>query len=156
MFVDVTGKKRVKEAVETKTKKTAYDWRYENSINTGKNPLALDQQEFKYETWRTNSALSNHVDTLFYVNVMNMNHHITDQMHYDYLFNSVRKAKRYGKKKTEADKKLERQIKQEQDKLHLIQEYYKYNTLKAKQALRVLSEEHLETIRKRLEKGGVK
>lgn len=156
MFIDVTGNKREPEKVEVKFKKPAYDWCYENSINTGKQPLDITSQEFKYEAWRTNSALSNHVDTLFYVNVMNTNHHVSNQMHYDYLFNSVRKAKRYGKKKTEQDKKLERQAKEEQEKLNLIQDYYKYNTLKAKQALRVLTEEHLETIRKKLEKGGVK
>jgi len=133
-----------------------YDWRYENSINSGKEQLKLNEQEFKYNQWRTNSSLSNYVDTLLYVNEMNMYHFITNQMHYDYLFNSVRKSKRYGKKKTEKDKQLERQIKEENEKISLIQEYYKYNRTKSKEILNVLSDEQLNYIRKRLEKGGTK
>jgi len=133
-----------------------YDWRYENSINSGKEQLKLNEQEFKYNQWRTNSSLSNYVDTLLYVNEMNMYHFITNQMHYDYLFNSVRKTKRYGKKKTEKDKQLERQIKEENEKISLIQEYYKYNRTKSKELLNVLSDEQLNYIRKRLEKGGTK
>jgi len=133
-----------------------YDWRYENSINLGKEQLKLNEQEFKYNQWRTNSSLSNYIDTLLYVNEMNMYHFITNQMHYDYLFNSVRKSKRYGKKKTEKDKQLERQIKEENEKISLIQEYYKYNRTKSKEILNVLSDEQLNYIRKRLEKGGTK
>lgn len=155
MFIDVTGKKRKEEVVEEKPKKASYDWRYENSINTGKQPIEIENQEFKYEKWRTNSILSQHIDTLFHVNMMNINHHISDKMHYDFLFNGVRKQKRYGKKKTDQDRKLEKQIKEENDKIRLIQDYYKYNQLRAREALSVLTEEHLEKIRKRIEKGGV-
>ena len=133
-----------------------YDWRYENSINSGKEQLKLNEQEFKYNQWRTNSSLSNYVDTLLYVNEMNMYHFITNQMHYDYLFNSVRKTKRYGKKKTKEDKRLEQEIKKENEKISLIQEYYKYNRTKSKELLNVLSDEQLNYIRKRLEKGGTK
>lgn len=133
-----------------------YDWRYENSINSGKEQLKLNEQEFKYNQWRTNSSLSNYVDTLLYVNEMNMYHFITNQMHYDYLFNSVRKTKRYGKKKTKEDKRLEQEIKKENEKISLIQEYYKYNRTKSKEILNVLNDEQLNYIRKRLEKGGTK
>lgn len=133
-----------------------YDWRYENSINSGKEQLKLNEQEFKYNQWRTNSSLSNYVDTLLYVNEMNMYHFITNQMHYDYLFNSVRKTKRYGKKKTKEDKRLEQEIKKENEKISLIQEYYKYNRIKSKEILNVLNDEQLNYIRKRLEKGGTK
>jgi hypothetical protein len=87
---------------------------------------------------------------------MNLNYHLSDDMQYEYLFHSIRKAKRYGKKKTEEDKLIEKQIKEEQEKILLIQDFYKYNKTKAKEALSVLSEKHLEIIRKRLEKGGTK
>ena len=155
-FLDVTLQKRKPEVKEEKIAKPVYDWRFENSINLGKQPLELDKEPFKYEKWRTNSSLSNFVDTIMHVNEMNLNMHITDQMHYDYLFNSVRKTKRYGKKKTEEDKRLETLQKEESEKLDLIQEYYKYNTANAKAALRVLTESQLEIIKRRLEKGGVK
>jgi len=155
-FLDVTGKPREIEIELEKTKKSVYDWCYENNINTGKEILIAEEQEFRYESWRTNSSLSNHMDTLFYSNIMNMNYHLRDDMQYAYLFHSVRKAKRYGKKKTEEDKRLEKKLKEEQDKILLIQDFYKYNQTKAKEVLSVLSEQHLEIIRKRLEKGGTK
>ena len=155
-FLDVTLQKRKPEVKEEKIAKPVYDWRFENSINLGKQSLELDKEPFKYEKWRTNSTLSNFVDTIMHANEMNLNMHITDQMHYDYLFHSVRKTKRYGKKKTEEDKRLETLQKEESEKLDLIQEYYKYNTANAKAALRVLTESQLEIIKRRLEKGGVK
>jgi len=155
MFLDVTLQKRAPEVEVEKVKKLAYDWRYENSINSGKEPLSLENQEFKYEKWRTNTSLTNHLDTIMDANQMNLNYHLSDQMHYDYLFYSVRKKKRFGSKKSERDKQLEREQKEEADKIALISEYYKYNTVNAKAALRVLTESQLEIIRKRLEKGGV-
>jgi hypothetical protein len=156
MFLDVTLQKRAPEVEVEKVKKLAYDWRYENSINSGKEPLSLENQEFKYEKWRTNTSLANHLDTIMDANQMNLNYHLSDQMHYNYLFYSVRKKKRFGSKKSERDKQLEREQKEEADKIALISEYYKYNTVNAKAALRVLTESQLEIIKRRLERGGVK
>ena len=155
MFLDVTLNKRLPEPVQQKENKPLYDWRYENSINNGKEKLELDQ-EFKYEKWRTVSSLSNFVDTIFYANEMNINHQVTDKMHYDYLFYSIRKAKRFNKKKSEQDKRSEQLQKEEQDKIALLQDFYKYNVANAKAALKVLTEAQIESIRKRLEKGGAK
>jgi len=156
MFLDVTLQKRAPEVEVEKVKKLAYDWRYENSINSGKEPLSLENQEFKYEKWRTNTSLTNHLDTIMDANQMNLNYHLSDQMHYHYLFYSVRKKKRFGSKKSERDKQLEREQKEEADKIALISEYYKYNTVNAKAALKVLTESQLEIIKRRLERGGVK
>jgi hypothetical protein len=156
MFLDVTLQKRAPEVEVEKVKKLAYDWRYENSINSGKEPLSLENQEFKYEKWRTNTSLANHLDTIMDANQMNLNYHLSDQMHYNYLFYSVRKKKRFGSKKSERDKQLEREQKEEADKIALISEYYKYNTVNAKAALRVLTESQLEIIKRRLERGGVR
>jgi UDP-N-acetylmuramyl tripeptide synthase len=89
-------------------------------------------------------------------NQMNLNYHLSDQMHYDYLFYNVRKKKRFGSKKSERDKQLEREQKEEADKIALISEYYKYNTVNAKAALKVLTESQLEIIKRRLERGGVR
>lgn len=156
MFLDVTLQKRKEEIPEEKVKKPSYDWTFENSINFGRVRLEVDKQEFKYDKWRTNSSLTNFLDTIMYANEMNTHYDITDQMHYDYLFNSIRKNKRFAKKKTEQDKKLEKLQKLEDEKIALIQEYYKYNTANAKAALRVLTEAQLDIIKRRLERGGVK
>ena len=97
--------------------------------------------------------MSNFRDTLFYANEMNLNAHLSDKLHYHYLFYSVRKTKRFQKKKTDDDKRLEASMKREHELVSLIQEHYKYNVTKARQALAVLTEEQINTIRKRQQKG---
>ena len=157
MFLDVTLQKRVtKTEIEEKPKKPVYDWKFENSINFGKDRLLVDQESFKYEKWRTNTSLTNFIDTVMYANEMNLNSHVTNQMHYDYLFYSIRKKKRFATKKTERDKQLEKEQKEETENVALISEYYKYNTVNSKAALKVLTKPQLEIIKRRLEKGGAK
>lgn len=154
-LLDVTLKERKEEKQEKETtKKLAYDWRFENSINSGKERLNVEKEEFKYDRWRTNSSLANHLDTIMHTNEMNINYNITDQMHYDYLFYSIRKKRRYGSKKTEQEKKLEKLQKEEDENVALISEYYKYNNVKAKMVLKVLTPSQLEEIKRRLQKGG--
>lgn len=156
-FLDVTLKKRAEEEdAEEEHKIPPYDWCFENSINFGTIHLDVKEQPFKYDKWRTNTTLSNHADTVLYANQMNTHHDITDQMHYDYLFNSIRKTKRYAKKKTDQDKARERHHREEMETLALIQEYYGYNMLRAREALKILTEDQLEIIKNRLEKGGPK
>lgn len=156
-FLDVTLEQRkLPEPINEEIAEARYDWRYENSINFGKTKLEVNNQEFKYNKWRTNSSLSNFLDTVLHANEMNLNYHISDQMHYDYLFYGVRKKKRFNNKKSELEKKMEKLQKIENEKISLIQEYYKYNTAQSRAALRVLTETQLDIIRKRLEKGGVK
>jgi hypothetical protein len=149
-LLDVTGNIRVEKEVEQKAQKKLYDWRYENSINLGKEVIEIDGE---YNHWRTNSTLSNFRESLFQSNEMNMNSHLSNELHYHYLFYSIRKSKRFQSKKNkqdEADKKAEETL------ISLIQEYYKYNIVKAKQALKVLTKEQISTIKEKLEKGGSK
>ena len=152
-FLDVTLKPRIEPKEEKVVEKPRYNWVYENNINSGKELIDLDKpQEFKYAQWRTNSSLSNFYDNIYYANEMNMNYHLSDKMHYHFLFHAVKKMKRYGKKKTQEDEKREKEAKEELKKIRLVQEYYKYNTSKAKSALKVLTKEQLELIKKKLEK----
>jgi len=156
MFLDVTlePRKVVEEVVELEKR---YDWVYENSINFGKALINLDEiQEFKYSKWRTNTILSNHKDTIDVAQKMNQNHHLSDKLHYHFLFYKVHKQKRYGKKKTDQDKKLEKQLEQEAKIISLIQDYYKYNVVRAKEAYKILTKDQLELIRQKQEKGGAK
>lgn len=132
-----------------------YDWSWENNINSGRELIDIDTpQEHKYNAWRTNSSLSNFRETLFHANAMNIKYHLSSKMQYHYLFHSVRKQRRYGKKKTEEDKKHEKQYELYQQKIALIQEHYKYNVVKAKQALMLLTDKQLDIIKQKQEKGG--
>ena len=154
VFLDVTLKPRevVEEQVYVKPR---YNWEWENNINSGKQIIDIDQpQEHKYNSWRTNSSLSNHRETLHYANMTNMNYHLSEKMQYQYLYHSIRKQTRYGKKKTDADKKLETQQKAYNEIITLIQEFYKYNIVRAKEAYKIFSTEQIDIIRKKLEKGG--
>jgi hypothetical protein len=122
----------------------AYDWRYENSINYTKEYQDPDNNEHKYSAWRTNSSLSLHSDTVLYANEMNMLHHLDNKPQYDYLFFSIRKKKRFAK----------REKRSEDVNFDLIQQHYKYNNERTREALKILSEAQIDIIRQKEEKGG--
>jgi len=118
MFLDVTLQPRKEEVKEEVVAKKSYGFEFENSINMGKELIDMDAPlEHKYNQWRTNVVLSNHVDTLLAANDMNINYHLSDKLHYHYLFYKVKKMKRFGKKKTDADRQREAEIKKEQETL---------------------------------------
>lgn len=149
MMLNVALEERKEEVPETKPVKARYDWRYENSINSGKK-IEINGD---YSQWRTNSTLANYKDTVAIANEMNINYIVTDQMHYDYLTGSIRKGSRWSKAETKEEKKA----REAEQQLHsLISEYYKYNTLRTKEALRILTADQIDEIRKRTNKGGVK
>lgn len=97
-----------------------------------------------YNPFGVNTGLSQHIDTILYVNELNMNWQtLTPQQHYDYCFYSIRKMRReYGKwaKRPEnAD-------------IELVMEYYDVNRAKALDYLTVLTEENMKVIRTALAK----
>jgi hypothetical protein len=122
----------------------AYDWRFENSINYTKEYQDPDNNEHKYSAWRTNSSLSLHSDTVLYANEMNMLHHLDNKPQYDYLFFSIRKKKRFAK----------REKRSEDVNFDLIQQHYKYNNERTREALKILSEAQIDIIKQKEEKGG--
>lgn len=122
-----------------------YDWRYENSINYTKEYHETEGLvEHRYSPWRTNSSLSFFADTVLYANDMNMYSFLDSKLQYEYLLHSVRKRKRFFKR----DKKHD-------DVNHsLIRDHYKYSDARAREALRLLTDEQLAAIREKEEKGG--
>jgi hypothetical protein len=72
-------------------------------------------------------ALSHGQDTLFQANEMNSRPHLSDKMKYDFLLNTIRKAKRYNP-----------WVKAEMEDAEVVMEYYGYSYAKAKEALKVL------------------
>ena len=117
-----------------------------NSITYKKN-IAMDStNESSYNPFITNRALSQFVDCILLSNEMNMRHHIDNKLQYDYYINRIRPKNRFKK----WDKK------QDNENIELIKQYYGYNNDKASSALSILSEQQLDIIRKKLNKGGVK
>ena len=118
---------------------------YLNAINHTKENLLDDSQyEKKYPAWGVNHALYSHSDMIFLVNEMNINNHLDNKLQFDFLLNSCRPRKRFAPwLKTS---KI--------DNLDLVKEYFGYSEQKAKEALTILSDEDLEYIRSKMNKGG--
>ena len=122
------------------------DWL--NSINFNKEDLvANDPDSIKdYSPYVINRCLSGHLDTILYANEMNRFHHLDRDMQYKFYLNSVRKRKRFSpwiRKDKIPD-------------LECVKSYYGYSNEKASQVMKILSNEQIEFIKKRLEIGGTK
>jgi len=119
---------------------------YLYSINQSKrNILDGDSiSEKSYQPFIVNRCLSSFTDTILYSNEMNKNPHLPKRMQYDFFINSVKPRKRFSPwtKKDSIDF------------LDVVKEYYGYNDDKALQALRILTKDQLDHIKKALSKGG--
>lgn len=122
---------------------TKYDWRWENSISTSKQRVESD--EFPYVSWRTNSYFANFIDTVFYANMMNTYYDLDPKLQYDFMMASVPKKKRFFRRATGVN----------HDDFTLIQDVYKYNVRRTREALDVLTKDQLATLKNKIEKGGV-
>lgn len=120
-------------------------------INLGKKDIITNSDnpelaEKTYNPYLTNKSLSYFQDTVHYANEMNMHSDLNHKMQYSFLLNIVRKRKRFSKwHKTIDDENLQAVI-----------DYYGYSVKKAKEALKILSDEQLSTIKLKLSKGGMK
>ena len=112
-----------------------------NLIRTGD----MDEAEFGRNCFIINRALSMNIDTILYVNEMNVNWQLDSLLQYDYYINSLRKRKRWSKwaKATGPSSNLE-----------LIKEYYNYNEQRAREVLDLLSESEIQKLRLKFSKGG--
>ena len=119
---------------------------YLKAINETKEDVMLtEQDEKKYSSFIVNRGLSFFMDTIFQVNEMNRNHQLESRLQFAYLLYSIRKKKRYSK-----------WLKPEKlGDLDIVKEYYGFGNEKAKDALKVLSEDQLGYIRNKLNQGGV-
>lgn len=119
-----------------------------NSINFTKKNLMRgsdndELSEKSYAPYLTNKSLSYFTDTLLYANEMNRMHFLDNKLQYEFFLNSIRKKKRFAKW-AKADKN---------DDLVMISEYYQISLSKAKEAIRLLTQEQLSTIRNKMEQG---
>ena len=104
---------------------------------------AIDREE--YIPFIVNRALSYHMDCILYANEINKHHSIDKDMQYQYLLNTVRPLKR---------KFRPWQKNAPINDLVGVKKYFGYSTNKAKQALLILTEDDLETIRFKTSEGG--
>jgi hypothetical protein len=118
---------------------------YLNSINQSKKSVVIDEESEKaYPPFIVNKCLAAFHDTVLFANEMNMYPHLDKKLQYDFFINSINPRKRFSPwaKRTQVEY------------LDAIKEYYGYNDDKALQALRILSKNQLEHIKKLVDKGG--
>ena len=120
------------------------DWL--NSINFNKdNLIDEDPSAIKdYPPYIINRCLSGHLDCIMFANEMNKYSFLDKDMQYSFYLNSVRKRKRFSPWLR----------KDEIKDLDCVKRYYGYSNEKAKQALRILTNEQLNFIKSTFETGG--
>ena len=120
------------------------DWL--NSINLTKEDITLDDPQTikKYSPFIINKCMSAHLDCIMFANEMNLNAHLAKDLQYQFYLNSIRKKKRFSP-----------WLRKDKIKnLDVVKSYYGYSNEKAIQALRVLTKEQLNFIKKRIDVGG--
>ena len=122
---------------------------YVNSINQTKNNLMRETEndqlaEKGYNAFLSNRALSYHHDTVALANEMNLRSDSDKKLQYEFLLNTVRPKKRFAK----WDKK------EDHGDIAAIKEYFGYGESKALQALAVLTNDQIEKIKIKIQKGG--
>ena len=122
------------------------DWL--NSLNFNKNNLIEeDPSTIKdYAPYIINRCLSGHLDCIMFVNEMNKYSFLDKDMQYSFYLNTLRKKKRFSPW-LRKDKVTD---------LQCVKQYYGYSNEKASQALKILSTQQLDYIKKRLDTGGMK
>lgn len=117
-----------------------------NAIHYSKEQLIVDDwSEKQYNSYVVNKSLSFGADTVIAANEMNSRPHLNKRLQFDFLINTIRPRKRFNK-----------WVKAEKiENIDVIKQYYKYNTEKAQQALRILTADQINTIKERLSTGGL-
>jgi len=105
----------------------------------------LDEEK-DYKAFLVNRSLSYHMDCIMYANQMNLNPNLDGKLQYQYLLNTVRPMKRRFEKwqKAASVKNIE-----------YVKEYFGYSNEKAKEALRILTDEQITLLKEKLDRGGV-
>ena len=116
------------------------------AINETKEDLFVDPQAEKdYSAYMINRGLSFFPDTILYANAMNRVSHIPKKSQFVFLSLNITKRKRFSQWH-KRDKETE--------SLSMVMAYFGYSSEKAKEALKILSDDQLSIIKGRQEQGG--
>ena len=102
---------------------------------------------FRSAPFLINRSLSYHLDCVLYVKDMNLYPNLDKDMQYQYLLNSIRPMKRKFVPWQKADSVKD---------IECIKTYFGYSNSKAKEALRILTDEQIAEIKTKIDTGGVK
>ena len=117
-----------------------------NQILQGKQQLIVDDlTEKEYVPFLTNRSLSYHKDCILFANEMNTRHHVDAKMQNDFLLNTVRSRKRPFTKWAKSEKS---------EDIECIKIIFGYSNSKAREALRLLSDEQIQELKRKTDIGG--
>jgi len=123
---------------------------YLTSINQSKTNLMegdsddARQAVKEYQPYIINRCMAGHQDTIMIANEMNMRPYMSKKAQYGFYLGTVRPRKRFAP-----------WLKPEQEKnLELVKLFYQCSNTKAKDILNILTQDDIECIRIRTEKGG--
>ena len=115
-------------------------------LQTKKSVINDDIDQKDYVPFVVNRALSYHMDCILFANEMNKHASLDKDMQYHYYLNTVRPMKR----------KFQPWQKSTQDKnIECVKSAFGYSNNKAKDALKILTDEQIAEIIKITDKGGV-
>jgi len=121
---------------------------YVNSILQNKKDLMVDEAtEKEYTSFLVNRSLSYHKDCIMYANEMNQRHQLDKKLQYHFLLNTVRSQKRPFAKWAKPVKS---------DDLECIKQIYNFSDAKAREALRLLSDEQIQELKEKTDIGGLR
>jgi hypothetical protein len=121
---------------------------YVNSILQNKKQMMVDDAtEAAYVSFLVNRSLSYHMDTIAFANEMNRRHFIDKKMQFDFLLNTVRSKKRPFAKWAKPEKN---------DDLSCVKQVYSFSDSKARDALRLLSDEQIQELKEKTDIGGLR
>jgi len=117
-----------------------------NQILQGKQQLIVDDlTEKEYVPFLTNRSLSYHKDCILFANEMNLRHYIDGKMQNDFLLNTVRSRKRPFTKWAKSEKS---------EDIECIKIIFGYSNSKSREALRLLSDEQIQELKRKTDIGG--
>jgi len=120
---------------------------FTNAILQNKKQLIVDDlTEKEYNPFIINRSLSYHRDCIIYANEMNRRHFLDKKMQNDFLLNTVRSQKRPFAKWIKSEKS---------ENIECVKAYFGFSDSKAKEALRLLSEEQIQQLKEKTDIGGL-
>lgn len=120
---------------------------YVNQILHGKKNLIVDEATEKaYTPFLVNRSLSYHKDCIAYANEMNSRHHLDKKLQHDFLLNTIRSQKRPFAKWVKSEKS---------EDIECIKAIYGFSDTKAREALRLLSNEQIQQLKEQTDIGGL-
>lgn len=121
---------------------------YVNSVLQNKKNLIVDElTEKDYQPFLVNRTLSYHKDCVMYANEMNRRHLLDKKLQYDFFLNTIRSQKRPFAKWVKVEKS---------DDLECIKQIFGFSNQKARDALRLLSNEQIQKLKEQTDTGGLR